>query len=335
MPVDSRARQLWMVRIPRGRSHELDARAGIIPVSLGIRGEITDILDLDDAIPLLEAENPSLTLRQIESRARALVDFSTGIMPGDLMLVHLRDSRSVLICMAGHGGMASHAGLPARLAEVIREVPEAGLPADLSSSMSAQQPVCRLRNPNALMRITHLLTHGVQPMAELPDPGSAVSGHDMAALIAAALRDDGYRCHISPPGPDGGADILAGKGMLGFEGSVVVQVKSGRITCGTAEIDRLLGVMHTRGASHGMIASWGGFTGPAMARATELWFKVRLWGREDIARAAGRAARQLEGDLAEVAESMAAWSAQEEPGPVAQEDLVGDLDELQDAMQDA
>lgn len=324
-----------MVRIPRGRSHELDARAGIIPVSLGIRGEISDILDLDDAIPLLEAENPSLTLRQVESRARALVDFSTGIMPGDLLLVHLRDSRTVLICMAGHGGMESHAGLPARLAEVLRELPEAGLPADLASSMSAQQPVCRLRNPNALQRISHLLAHGVQPLAELPDPGSSVSGHDMAAIVAAALRDDGYQCRISPPGPDGGADILAGKGMLGFEGSVIVQVKSGRITCGTAEIDRLLGVMQVRGASHGMIASWGGFTRPALARAAELWFRVRLWGREDIAMAAGRAARQLEGDLAAVAEGMAAWGADKAQAACVPEVEDAAFEELQDAPVEA
>lgn len=321
-----------MVRIPRGRSHELDARAGIIPVSLGIQGELTDIVDLDDAIPLIEGENPSLTMRQIESRAKSLVDFSTGILPGDLMLVHLRDSRSVLICMARPGGTVTHSGLPAREAEIIREVAEAGLPADLASSMSAQQPVCRIRNPNALLRITHLLSHGVQHVSEVPDPGSAVSGHDMALLVAAALRHDGYRCRVSPPGPDGGADILAGKGMLGFEGSLVVQVKSGSITCGTAEIDRLLGVMQTRGASHGMIASWGGFTGPALSRSTELWFRVRLWGREEISQAMQGAAGHLEGDLARIAEGMAAWSRgqQVDSEPVAE--FEEELQELEQAL---
>lgn len=321
------ARQLWMVRIPRGRIFEVDARGGLVAISAGMSGDLSDIVELEDAISLIEAENPSLTIRQVESRARAVVDLSMSILAGDLLLVHLRDSRSVVIAIARPRRTVGAQGLPAREIEVIREFPEASLPADLTSSLSAQQAVCQLRHPNAVPRIAQLLAQGPVALPELPDPGSALGGHEMAQLVAAALQADGFRCHLSPQGPDGGADILAGKGILGFDGGLVVQVKSGRIVCGTAEIDRLMGVMQARGAAYGMIASWGGFTKPAMARVPDLWFKVRLWNRGDIAEAAGKAAPHLDGPMARVADEMAAWHRGEEAEAV-EEEAEGHREEL-------
>ncbi|MPZ67144.1 MAG: hypothetical protein GEU83_17115 [Pseudonocardiaceae bacterium] len=38
------------------------------------------------------------------------------------------------------------------------------------------------------------------------------AGHDLANLVAAVLEVDGFECLVSPPGPDGGIDISAGRG---------------------------------------------------------------------------------------------------------------------------
>jgi len=52
-------------------------------------------------------------------------------------------------------------------------------------------------------------------------------GHDFARLIDQILKAQGYTTYLSPPGADGGIDILASAGVLGFEQPrICVQVKS-------------------------------------------------------------------------------------------------------------
>jgi restriction system protein len=41
--------------------------------------------------------------------------------------------------------------------------------------------------------------------------------HDLARLVEAVLRADDWHTKLSPPGPDGGVDILAGRGPLGLD----------------------------------------------------------------------------------------------------------------------
>ena len=42
-------------------------------------------------------------------------------------------------------------------------------------------------------------------------------GHGLSRLVAAALEAEGFQVAVSPPGPDGGVDIRAGKGPMGFD----------------------------------------------------------------------------------------------------------------------
>jgi restriction system protein len=52
-------------------------------------------------------------------------------------------------------------------------------------------------------------------------------GHDMARLVEALLKSQGYITTKSEPGKDGGIDILAGLGPLGFnEPRICAQIKS-------------------------------------------------------------------------------------------------------------
>jgi restriction system protein len=53
-------------------------------------------------------------------------------------------------------------------------------------------------------------------------------GHGLAQLVGEILKAEGFVTLVSPAGPDGGVDILAGPGSMSFDGSkFVVQVKSG------------------------------------------------------------------------------------------------------------
>ena len=104
-------------------------------------------------------------------------------------------------------------------------------------------------------------------------------GHALSDLVAAVLEAEGYRVKVSSPGPDGGVDILAGKGPLGFDSPrICVQVKSGHQVSGVNVLRELQGVMQTFKADHGPLVSWGGFARPAEQEARAMHFNIRLWG---------------------------------------------------------
>ena len=108
-------------------------------------------------------------------------------------------------------------------------------------------------------------------------------GHALSDLVAAVLEAEGYRVAVSPPGPDGGVDILAGKGPMGFDSPrICVQVKSGRQASGVNVLRELQGVMQTFQADHGLLVSWGGFARPAELEARAMHFNVRLWGADQL-----------------------------------------------------
>ena len=102
----------------------------------------------------------------------------------------------------------------------------------------------------------------------------------MEHLVASILRASGYEAVERAAGPDGGVDIVAGRGELGFgQPRLCVQVKARRGPVGLAEYDRLMGNLDTFRAEHGLLVSLGGFTKPVRDRNAQSFFKIRLWGR--------------------------------------------------------
>src|SRR5690606_21640112 len=70
---------------------------------------------------------------------------------------------------------------------------------------------------------------------------SRFKGHDLTRLVEGILRAQGYTTWRSPPGADGGADILAGAGPLGFGSPrLVVEVKSEQSPIDRPTVDKLL-----------------------------------------------------------------------------------------------
>ncbi len=111
------------------------------------------------------------------------------------------------------------------------------------------------------------------------------TGHGLARLVDAILTAQGYETFVSPPGPDGGVDILAGASPMGF-GSLrlVVQVKSGNVVVDSGMLRELQGTMHNFSASHGLVVSWAGFKDAARKEAKQSFFSVRLWDQDDLIR---------------------------------------------------
>lgn len=103
-------------------------------------------------------------------------------------------------------------------------------------------------------------------------------GHGLARLVDAVLRATGYTTVVSSPGPDGGVDIVAGRGPMGFDPPRLwVQVKSGGGPVNVETIQRLHGSMKKVGADQGLFVSWDGFNAKMPAEEREQFFTIRLW----------------------------------------------------------
>lgn len=108
-------------------------------------------------------------------------------------------------------------------------------------------------------------------------------GHKLEALVAALLRADGYTTLEVEPGPDGGIDVLAGRGPMGFESPrIAVQVKSTDSPVDAMALRHLRGAMRDFGADHGLFVSWGGFKRTVEKEARPHFFNVRLWDADAL-----------------------------------------------------
>lgn len=107
-------------------------------------------------------------------------------------------------------------------------------------------------------------------------------GHGLSRLVGAILAARGFELRVSPEGPDGGVDVVAGTGALGLDAPrLAVQVKSG------GEVDlptynSLKGAMGGAGATQGLFVSWDGFKSTVVKANQADWFAIRLWGRREL-----------------------------------------------------
>lgn len=108
-------------------------------------------------------------------------------------------------------------------------------------------------------------------------------GHGFAKLVDQILTAQGYVTQVSPPGPDGGMDILAASGALGFDHPrICVQIKSTTGQVDVKTLRELQGVMRKVKSELGLLVSWSGFNNKVIQEAREDFFFIRLWTANDI-----------------------------------------------------
>jgi restriction system protein len=108
-------------------------------------------------------------------------------------------------------------------------------------------------------------------------------GHELARLVAGVLSAQGYTVEVSPPGADGGVDIIAGQGPMGFDQPrLIVQVKSSESPVDVGVLRELQGVIPSFGGDRGLIVAWGGFKTSVIKEARRLFFSIRLWDAGDL-----------------------------------------------------
>ena len=127
---------------------------------------------------------------------------------------------------------------------------------------------------------------------------SRFSGHALTRLVDAVLRVEGWVTKVSPPGPDGGVDILGGRGSLGLDGPwLCVQVKSQQSPADVTVYRTLQGTMQTFSAEQGLLVCWGGFNRVVQQEAKQGHFTVRLWDSSDLVGAIYRNYNQLPAEI--------------------------------------
>ena len=101
-----------------------------------------------------------------------------------------------------------------------------------------------------------------------------LKGHPLAAFVAHLFETMGYRTQVSPPGADGGVDIVAHKDEFALLPPIIkVQVKSSSSSIGGPEVAYLNGVLGS--AEYGILVTLGTFTSAAQNNAKGM-NKIRL-----------------------------------------------------------
>jgi restriction system protein len=198
-----------------------------------------------------------------------------------------------------------------------QEIPRSNFGQDLLYSFGAFMTVCRIRRNNALARIQAMAKNGWQiestkaiirhqmttpnnideeleedyesNLAELAKQQvvnlieSRFKGHELTRLVTAILQAQGYTTWQSPEGADGGVDILASNGEMGFgDQTICVEVKSGTGTTDRPTVDKLLGAMSKFNANQGLFVAWGGFKQNVQRDLATSFFRLRLWSQDDL-----------------------------------------------------
>jgi len=203
----------------------------------------------------------------------------------------------------------------------LESVPRDTFKQDLRFSFGAFMTVCQIQRNSALERVEAVLRTGADPgsllgrQGQMATPGAAdgadadeieadefqadleeianqqiislikseFAGHELADLVAEILRTEGYTTKVSPPGPDGGVDILAAGGTLGLgEDRICVQVKSGDGTANHDVVLRLIGSVSNSQAQTGLLVSIGGVNAPAQRELDGNFFRLRLWQMPEL-----------------------------------------------------
>lgn len=239
--------------------------------------------------------------------AGQLWSFRDRIAVDDIIALPLKKQAAIALGRVS-GPYEYHASNPpgtrhARPVEWIRkDVPRSTFESDLLFSLGSTLTVCQIKRNDAEKRIRAMLGAPGRvsesiPTATLGDEavepldveeyasdrvrdfvGRRFKGHALARLTSQILQAQGYHTLVSPEGADGGIDIIAGRGPMGFDSPrLCVQVKSSDDPLDSKPLRELQGVMHNYGAEQGLLVSWGGFKPTVHKESRQLYFKVRLW----------------------------------------------------------
>lgn len=307
---------VWLVRAgSHGEQEQIALENRVVTIGWNELPDLLPIQTREELADLYRQINPNESLRKVANAVGQVWAFRGRIQVGDLVVLPLK-SRSAIAIGKVTGPYCFRSDLGesvrhTRNVEWIRtDLPRTAFDQDILFSFGAFMTVCQITRNNAEERIRTVLG-GSSPVAVVVDaetdeaePTETIdieevaqdqirdhiqrkfSGHRLANLVDAVLQAEGYLTRVSPPGPDGGVDILAGSGPMGFGSPrLCVQVKSSSSPADVNVLRGLQGILENFHAEQGLLVSWGGFKSSLTSEARQSFFKIRLWESSDLLRA--------------------------------------------------
>lgn len=314
--------RLWIVRAGKQGDRELASieQGRLLPGFLEV-GDLSERKGRAAILEHLEQVMPAAGQNRLKNFAAQLNQFAHAIAVGDLVVMPRKMTNGVAIGEVT-GNYAFDPADPYRHSRAVKwleeSTPRDAFKQDLRHSFGAFMTICEIKRNSAMDRVRAVLKTGVDPGSLLGNQGKAptptddevevedyatdiediasqqiislikseFAGHALADLVAEILRIEGYTTKVSPPGADGGVDILAAGGTLGLgEDRICVQVKSGDGAANHDVVLRLIGSMSNTQARTGLLISIGGVNSAAQKELENNFFKLRLWQMPDLLKA--------------------------------------------------
>jgi restriction system protein len=310
---------IWLIRAgKRGQYEQKFIQDKRVYVTWGgLKRDLFQMKDRGELFKFMEEVYPDAKSRKLHNWVSQVWPFAHEIKKGDFVVLPLKSQPSVYVGEVTTSDYHFEPDGPNpyyhwRAVKWIGEgIPRSHFGKDLLHSFGAFMTICRIKRNSAEDRIKAMLNTGWKAdpglsgssgaQDETEEGAEAVDleeqaqdqialliaakfkGHDLARLVEAILRAQGYTTFRSPEGPDGGVDILAGAAPLGFSSpKMCVQVKSQDAPVGRPEIDQLMGVMKKVQANEALFVSWSGFKPTVPKEVAPSFFSVRLWNRNDL-----------------------------------------------------
>lgn len=323
--------RLWIVRAGKQGERELAAISSgrLLPGFLEV-GDLSKLNSREEILTHLQKAMRGEGLNRLKNFSAQLNQFAHTIAIGDIVVMPRKLTTGVAVGEVT-GPYVFNADDPYRHSRAVKwlnkSVPRDVFKQDLRHSFGAFMTICEITRNNALDRVRSVLKTGTDPGALLGKQGtkptpviededdadevatdiedianqqiislikSEFAGHALAGLVAEILRVEGYTTRVSPPGADGGVDILAAGGTLGLgEDRICVQVKSGDGAANHDVVLRLIGSVSNTQARTGLLVSIGGVNSAAQKELDTNFFKLRLWQMVDLLRALFRVYNDL------------------------------------------
>ena len=304
---------IWLVRAGKHGEREEEALTdGLAVIGWEELGDLSGPRTREDFTTWVRESYPGVGQNTTTNWVGQLWAFRERIQIGDLIVLPLKRRSAIAIgrCMGPYTFRQQGDVRHTRSVKWIRtDLPRAAFDKDILYSLGAFLTVCQITRNNAEERIRAVLEErplsaGADDTLPAPDEASApidlaqyaddqllefieqkFKGHGMAQLVEGVLQATGYITSLSPPGPDGGVDIIAGRGSLGFEAPrLCVQVKSSSSPVSVDVLRSLHGTMKAFGADQGLLVAWGGFKETVRTEAKTQFFSIRLWDSGELIR---------------------------------------------------
>lgn len=299
---------LWLVRAGKHGEREQDALDNNL-ITIGW-DEISDLSKTgtkNDLSKIISQVYPGASRQTVANWLGQLWRFIKEIKIGDLVALPLKQQSAITIgeITSDYQYWEKNKNIKhVRLVKWLKTIPRSVFNQDMLYSLGALQTVCQIKRHDAENRVKKLIAEEIYVEKDIEreliseealDIGEAArdqivkyvgikfKGHSFARLVEAILQAQGYITQSSRPGPDGGIDILAAQGVLGFsEPKLCVQVKSSSSQIDVKVLRELQGVMSKIRANQGLLVSWGGFNTACTKEARESFFSIRLWDQGAI-----------------------------------------------------